>query len=175
MFVLGIDPGLSRCGYGVVTRRGGSLVAVAGGVVSTAPSMPLPDRLRTLSDELRSLVAEYRPAAVVVERVFFQVNARTAMATGQAAGVALVAAAESGCEVAQYTSNEVKQALVGYGSATKDQVQRMVASLLGLAAPPSPPDVADALALAICHVTTMPLRAAVAAASAGALGTGGTP
>ena len=92
MFVLGIDPGLSRCGYGVVTRRGGSLVAVAGGVVSTAPSMPLPDRLRTLSDELRSLVAEYRPAAVVVERVFFQVNARTAMATGQAAGVALVAA-----------------------------------------------------------------------------------
>src|ERR1019366_1310996 len=158
MFVLGIDPGLSRCGYGVVPRRGGSLVAVAGGVVSTAPSMPLPDRLRTLSDELRSLVAEYRPAAVVVERVFFQVNARTAMATGQAAGVALVAAAESGCEVAQYTSNEVKQALVGYGSATKDQVQRMVASVLGLSEPPRPPDVADALALAACHLTTQPLR-----------------
>ncbi len=165
MFVLGIDPGLSRCGYGVVTRRGGSLVAVAGGVVSTAPSMPLPDRLRTLSDELRALVAEYRPSAVVVERVFFQVNARTAMATGQAAGVALVAAAESGCEVAQYTSNEVKQALVGYGSATKDQVQRMVASLLGLSEPPSPPDVADALALAACHLTTQPLRRAVAAAT----------
>ena len=163
MFVLGIDPGLSRCGYGVVTRRGGSLVAVAGGVVSTAPSMPLPDRLRTLSDELRSLVAEYRPAAVVVERVFFQVNARTAMATGQAAGVALVAAAESGCEVAQYTSNEVKQALVGYGSATKDQVQRMVASVLGLSEPPRPPDVADALALAACHLTTQPLRRVAAA------------
>ena len=165
MFVLGIDPGRSRCGYGVVTRRGGSLVAVAGGVVSTAPSMPLPDRLRTLSDELRSLVAEYRPAAVVVERVFFQVNARTAMATGQAAGVALVAAAESGCEVAQYTSNEVKQALVGYGSATKDQVQRMVAAVLGLSEPPRPPDVADALALAACHLTTQPLRRAVAAAT----------
>ncbi len=167
MFVLGIDPGLSRCGYGVVTRRGGSLAAVAGGVISTEPSVPLPDRLRTLFDELRALVVEFRPDAVVVERVFFQVNARTAMATAQAAGVALVAAAESECHVAQYTSNEVKQALVGYGSATKEQVQRMVASVLGLTEPPRPPDVADALALAACHLTTQPLRAAVAAATGG--------
>ncbi len=165
MFVMGIDPGLSRCGYGVVTRRGGSMVAVAGGVISTEPTVPLPDRLRTLSDELRGLVAEFRPEAVVVERVFFQVNARTAMATAQAAGVALVAAAESGCQVAQYTSNEVKQALVGYGSATKEQVQRMVAQVLGLDEPPRPPDVADALALAACHLTTQPLRQAVAAAT----------
>jgi len=164
MFVLGIDPGLSRCGYGVVTRRSGALVAVAGGVISTEATMPLPDRLRTLSDELRALVAEFKPESVVVERVFFQVNARTAMATGQAAGVALVAAAESGCQVAQYTSNEVKQALVGYGSATKEQVQRMVASVLGLDEPPRPPDVADALALAACHLTAQPLRRAVAAA-----------
>jgi crossover junction endodeoxyribonuclease RuvC len=165
VFVLGIDPGLSRCGYGVVTRRDGSLAAVAGGVISTEPSVPLPDRLRILAVELRSLVAEYKPWAVVVERVFFQVNARTAMATGQAAGVALVAAAESGCEVAQYTSNEVKQALVGYGGATKEQVQRMVAAVLGLAEPPHPPDVADALALAACHLTMQPLRKAVAAAT----------
>ena len=168
MFVLGIDPGLSRCGYGVVTRRGSTLSAVAGGVVSTAPEMPLHLRLRVLSVELRALVAEYRPAAVVVERVFFQVNARTAMATGMAAGVALVAAAQSGCQVAQYTSNEVKQALVGYGAATKDQVQRMVASVLGLAEAPRPPDVADALALATCHLTIQPLRRAVAAATEGA-------
>jgi crossover junction endodeoxyribonuclease RuvC len=167
VFVLGIDPGLSRCGYGVVTRQGGSLAAVAGGVISTEPSVPLPDRLRILADELRALVGEFKPGAVVVERVFFQVNARTAMATGQAAGVALVAAAESGCEVAQYTSNEVKQALVGYGSATKDQVQRMVAAVLGLAEPPHPPDVADALALAACHLTMQPLRKAVAAATGG--------
>jgi len=97
------------------------------------------------------------------------------MSVGQVSGLALAAAAAAGCVVVEYTANEVKQAVVGYGSATKDQVQRMVASLLGLAAPPSPPDVADALALAIFHVTTMPLRAAVAAASAGALGTGGTP
>ena len=166
MFVLGIVPGLSRCGYGVVSRRDGGLAAVAGGVISSPPTMPLPERLRTLSDELRALVAEYRPDAVVVERVFFQVNARTAMATGQAAGDAQVAAAESGCEVAQYTSNEVKQAVVGYGSATKEQVQRMVAQVLGLAEPPRPPDVADALALAACHLTTHSLQRAVARATA---------
>ncbi len=164
MFVLGIDPGLSRCGYGVVTRRGSALAAVAGGVISTGPTVPLPDRLATLAAELRALVSEFRPDAVVVERVFFQVNARTAMATGQAAGVALMTASEAGCEVAQYTSNEVKQALVGFGGATKEQVQRMVASVLALPEPPRPPDVADALALAACHLTTLPLRRAVAAA-----------
>lgn len=168
MFVMGIDPGLSRCGYGIVVRQGSAMSAVAGGVVSTAPTVPLPDRLHVLFDELRALVVEYKPTAIVVERVFFQVNARTAMATGQAAGVALVAAAESGCDVAQYTANEVKQALVGYGGATKEQVQRMVASVLGMAEPPRPPDVADALALAVCHLTTLPLRRAVAAATGGA-------
>ncbi len=164
MFVLGIDPGLSRCGYGVVERAGAALRPVAGGVVATAPDTPLPDRLHTLWRELVSLVEEHHPGAVVVERVFFQVNARTAMATGQAAGVALVAAAAAGVPVAQYTANEVKQALVGYGGATKAQVQQMVAAVLGLATPPHPPDVADALALAVCHLTTEPLRRAVAAA-----------
>ncbi len=165
MFVLGVDPGLSRCGYGVVTRSGGDLRAVAGGVITSPHTMPLPERLLLLTRELRALVSEYSPETVVVERVFFQVNARTAMATGQAAGVALVAAAEAGCAVAQYTANEVKQALVGYGGATKDQVQRMVASVLGLDAPPRPPDVADALALAACHLTSQSLRRAVTLAT----------
>ncbi len=119
--------------------------------------MPLPDRLRTLSDELRALVAEFRPDAVVVERVFFQVNARTAMATGQAAGVALVAAAEAGCEVAQYTSNEVKQALVGYGGGHQGPGPAHGRLGAGPAEPPRPPDVADALALAACHLTTSSL------------------
>ncbi|MHB1518539.1 MAG: crossover junction endodeoxyribonuclease RuvC [Acidimicrobiales bacterium] len=167
MFVLGIDPGLSRCGYGVVTRQGPELRAVSGGVISTLPAEALPDRLGVLARELRLLMSEFRPDAVVVERVFFQVNARTAMATGMAAGLALAAAAEAGCEVAQYTSNEVKQALVGYGSAGKEQVQRMVASVLGLPDPPSPPDVADALALAACHLTGGSLRRAVASATTG--------
>jgi len=166
VFVLGIDPGLSRCGYGVVRQHGSHLSATAGGVITTDPATPLPDRLNELFRELRGLVAEVRPNAVVVERVFFQTNARTAMATGQAGGLALVAAAETGCEVAQYTANEVKMAVVGFGGATKDQVQRMVAALLDLPEPPRPPDVADALALALCHLTAQPLRRAIAEASA---------
>jgi crossover junction endodeoxyribonuclease RuvC len=165
MFVLGIDPGLSRCGYGVVTPggRSGVLVARSAGVIETDPAAPLPERLAILQGELARLMVEFRPDVVVVERVFFQVNARTAMSVGQASGLALAAASSAGAEVAQYTANEVKQAVVGYGAATKDQVQRMVASVLRLGAPPRPPDVADALALAICHLTSLPLRRAVAA------------
>jgi len=139
-------------------------VAISAGVIETDPEAPLPERLWTLQRELRELMEELVPDVVVVERVFFQVNARTAMSVAQASGMALAAAAERGCEVVQYTANEVKQALVGYGAATKDQVQRMVASVLGLPEPPRPPDVADALALAICQLTAMPLRRAVAAA-----------
>ncbi|MGH9189336.1 MAG: crossover junction endodeoxyribonuclease RuvC, partial [Acidimicrobiales bacterium] len=122
MFVLGIDPGVSRCGYGCV-KGGSRLDVVAVGVVTTPPSDPLPSRLASLDAELRQLLDELRPDVVAVERVFFQVNARTAMSVGQASGLALAAAAGRGCEVAQYTPNEVKQAVVGYGSATKAQVQ----------------------------------------------------
>jgi crossover junction endodeoxyribonuclease RuvC len=166
MFVLGIDPGLSRCGYGLVGRSEGdsALRARAAGVVETDPAAPLAERLLVLHTELNSLIGELRPQVVVVERVFFQVNAKTAMSVGQASGLALLAAAAAGCEVAQYTSNEVKQGLVGYGAATKEQVQRMVAQVLGLGVVGGPPDVADALALAVCHLTTVPLRRAMAAA-----------
>ncbi len=156
MFVLGIDPGVSSCGYGCVTGHGDELSAVAAGVITTEAAAALPERLADLAAELRALISELSPAAVAVERVFFQTNARTAMSVGQASGLALVAAAEAGCAVAQYTSNEVKQAVTGYGSATKEQVQRMVAILLGLEEPPAPNDVADALALAICHLTVAP-------------------
>lgn len=158
MFVLGIDPGLSRCGYGAVRREASGPRAVAGGVVRTDTVLAVPERLRLLHGELRALVLELRPDAVVVERVLFQTNARTAMAVGQAAGVALLVAADAGCPVAQYSANEVKMAVVGYGAATKDQVQRMVGAVLGLAEPPRPPDVADALALAICHLGAGGLR-----------------
>jgi crossover junction endodeoxyribonuclease RuvC len=168
MFVLGIDPGLSRCGYGLVGRgeSDGALRAKAAGVLETDPASPLPARLVVLHTELGSLMAELRPDVVVVERVFFQVNVRTAMSVGQASGLALLGAASAGCEVAQYTANEVKLALVGCGAATKDQVQRMVAQVLGLKGMEGPPDVADALALAVCHLTTVPLRRAVEAAEA---------
>lgn len=171
MFVLGIDPGLSRCGYGLVASAGGAtspgaLRAVAAGVLETDPAAPLPARLRCLRDELARLMSEHRPDVVAVERVFFQVNARTAMSVGQASGLALAEAAAAGCEVAQYTSNEVKQALAGWGAADKGQVRRMVAAVLGAQSVPGPPDVADALALALCHLFGAPVRRAVAAASA---------
>lgn len=167
MFALGVDPGLSRCGYGLVRREAGhALRACAAGVVETDPDEPLARRLLLLHGELGSLMAELRPDVVVIERVFFQVNARTAMAVGQASGLALVAAAAAGCEVAQYTANEVKQGLVGYGAATKGQVQHMVAQVLGTGALEGPPDVADALALAVCHLSALPVRRAVEAALA---------
>lgn len=162
MFVLGVDPGLSRCGYGAVARgTDGSLHAGVAGVIETDPGTDVPERLHLLQRELWSLLAEVRPSVVVVERVFFQVNARTAVGVCQASGLALAAAAEHGCRVAQYSANEVKQALVGYGSATKIQVQKMVASVLRLGSPPRPPDVADALALAVCHLSGAGLRAAL--------------
>jgi crossover junction endodeoxyribonuclease RuvC len=162
MFVLGIDPGLSRCGYGCVEADGRGGKAVAVGVLTTPPSDPLPQRLAALDADLRSLLADLKPDAVAVERLFFQVNARTAMAVGQASGLVLAAAARHGCEVAQYTPNEVKQAVAGYGAAPKEQVTRMVQALLGLAAPPRPADAADALALALCHLASAPLRARLA-------------
>lgn len=165
--MLGVDPGLSRCGYGAVARVRGGLVLASAGVIRTPPSDPLASRLCSLLGELRRLLAERRPDVVVVERVLFQANARTAMGVGQASGVALVAAAEAGCTVVQYSPNEVKQAVTGYGSAGKEQVQRMVQALLRLPERPRPPDVADALALAVCHLTGTGLRAAVAAAGGG--------
>ena len=162
MFVLGIDPGLSRCGYGCVEANGRGGRAVAVGVMTTPPSEPLAGRLAALDTEFRALLAELRPDAVAVERLFFQANARTAMAVGQASGLVLAAAAQAGCEVAQYTPNEVKEAVAGYGAAPKEQVQRMVQALLNLPEPPRPPDAADALALALCHLATAPLRARLA-------------
>ena len=138
---------------------------MSAGVIVTDPTWDLPARLQVVHEELRALVQDFEPDVMAVERVFFQVNARTAMSVGQVSGLALVAASDAGCEVVQYTSNEVKQAVVGYGSATKRQVQRMVASSLSLQTLPHPPDAADALALALCHLATLPLRRAVAAAS----------
>ena len=164
MFALGIDPGLSRCGYGAVEQRGGSLRAVAVGHLSPPPDQALSQRLGTLLGDLQDLVAELNPDVVVVERVLFQVNARTAMSVGQASGLALAVAAQAGCPVVQYSPNEVKQAVTGYGSATKGQVQRMVQVLLGLAEPPKPADRADALALAVCHLSGARLQAAAAVA-----------
>jgi crossover junction endodeoxyribonuclease RuvC len=165
MFVIGIDPGLSRCGYGAVREEAGHPVAVVSGVLTTPPANPLEQRLAELLKELRLLFARLSPDVVVVERVLFQANARTAMSVGQASGLALAAAAELGVPVVQYSPNEVKLAVTGWGNAGKDQVQRMVQALLDLPEKPTPPDRADALALALCHLAGAPLARAVARAT----------
>jgi crossover junction endodeoxyribonuclease RuvC len=164
MFVLGIDPGVSRCGYGAVRQEGGQPEAVISGVLTTPVNDPLEQRLAQLMQELRLLVARLGPEVVVVERVLFQANARTAMSVGQACGLALAAAGELGVPVVQYSPNEVKQAVAGWGGAGKQQVQRMVQALLDLPEIPAPPDRADALALALCHLATAPLARAVSRA-----------
>jgi crossover junction endodeoxyribonuclease RuvC len=156
--VLGIDPGLSRCGYGALRRDGHRMVPVAYGVLRTVPSVSLPERLAQLQTDLDALLDDLRPDAVAVERILFQVNARTAITVGQASGLALAAAARRGIPVTHYSPNEVKLAVTGYGGADKAQVQAMVARLCSLASAPSPPDAADALALAACHLWSAPMR-----------------
>lgn len=154
MFVLGIDPGLSRCGYGCV-ESGRSPRAVAAGVITTGPARPRPLRLAELQSEISALVTDLGPSVVVIERVLFQRNTSTAMAVGQAAGVVMAVAAARGCDVIEYSPNEVKQAVAGWGGAGKDEVAVMVRTLLGLAAPLHPVDVTDALAVALCHLARL--------------------
>lgn len=163
MFVLGIDPGLSRCGYGVVERSGRRPRAVAAGVLRTDPALDVPHRLAILRDDVRALIAEHRPAVVAIERVLFQVNARTAIPVAQAAGVAMVEGVSAGAEVVEYSPNQVKQAVAGFGGADKAQIGRMVQTLLGIATPLRPADAADAVAIALCHLAHAPMRGRVAA------------
>ncbi|HVM15258.1 MAG TPA: crossover junction endodeoxyribonuclease RuvC [Egibacteraceae bacterium] len=150
--VLGVDPGLSRCGVGVVDGPAGNPTAVRVGVIRTPADAPTAERLAALHAEIVGLVAATRPDAVAVERVFFNANVRTAMGVGQAAGVVLLAAAQAGVAVREYTPTQVKAAVAGHGAADKAQVGYMVRALLHLADAPKPPDAADALALALCHL-----------------------
>ncbi len=154
MFVLGVDPGLTRCGYGLIEgsfEGVESFRAVRAGTIETNPDNRVEDRLRELHVELSSLLTETKPSAVVVERLFFQRNAKTAIAVAQASGVAIALAGIDGVAVRQFTSQEVKLAVTGYGAASKSQVQGMVARLCGLSDVPRPADAADALALAIAY------------------------
>jgi len=162
--VLGIDPGLTRCGYAVLQSSGHNVRAVALGVIRTPATDPLPQRLAALQRDLVALLFEFRPAAVAVEQVFFQTNVRTAMSVGQASGLALAEAAAHGCDVVQFTPNQVKDCVAGWGGADKKQVQRMVQTRLGLATAPQPADAADAAALALCYLAVAPMRRSVQAA-----------
>ena len=153
MRVLGVDPGLTRCGLGVVDGEPGRrLAAVHYDVVRTPASDDVAHRLLALEGQVSAWIATHRPDVVAVERVFSQHNVRTVMGTAQAAAVAITCAARSGIPVALHTPSEVKAAVTGNGRADKAQVGAMVTRLLGLDTPPKPADAADALALAICHV-----------------------
>lgn len=157
MFVLGIDPGLTRCGFGLVEgffEGGESFRAVRAGVLETDPALDVEQRLAQIHADMEELLNELRPDAVVVERVFFQRNAKTAIPVAQASGIAVGLAGSKGVSVRQFTAQQVKLAVTGYGAASKSQVQGMVAQLCGLAQVPEPPDAADALGLAITYFVT---------------------
>jgi crossover junction endodeoxyribonuclease RuvC len=165
--VLGVDPGLTRCGYAVLQMESAqSIRAIAIGVLRTPPDHALHDRLGEIHAEIESLLAEYRPHAVAIEQVFFQNNVRTAMGVGQASGIVLALAARAGCHVAQYTPSQVKNTIVGFGGATKDQIGVMVQQRLKLQSIPQPADAADAAAIALCHCTIAPFIASRDAAIA---------
>lgn len=152
---LGIDPGIATTGYGLVRLLDdGGMQAVSFGVFVTPPDMPVHRRLLLLHGDLTELLTNNHPDTCAVEKLFFQRNVSTAIAVGEARGVVMLAIAAAGLEVAEYTPNEVKQAVAGYGSAQKRQVQEMVRTLLGLPEIPKPDDAADALAVAITHLST---------------------
>jgi crossover junction endodeoxyribonuclease RuvC len=153
MLAIGIDPGTAITGYGFVQENeDGSLVVVDYGAILTTPDVLMPERLLELYNRLREQLLLHHPQCGAVEKLFFPRNVRTALAVGQARGVVFLALAECGIPVAEYTPLEVKQAVAGYGGADKNQVQQMVRAILDLPDIPRPDDVADALAIAICHL-----------------------
>jgi len=162
--VMGIDPGAANLGFGIVRVEGSHMVALDGGVVETTPDLPMERRLARIHGALRELIAWHEPKAMALEEVYFGKNVRSAMAVGQASGVAMLAAAEHGVGCFSYTPQAIKMAVCGSGAAGKGQVQKMVGTLLGLPEPPSPDHAADALAVAICHGGTDGRREAVAIA-----------
>ncbi|MGH8871617.1 MAG: crossover junction endodeoxyribonuclease RuvC [Acidimicrobiia bacterium] len=157
MFVLGIDPGLSATGYGVV-ESGHPPTAVLAGVIRTDPKASMAGRLAELFAGLTQVIEDARPDVVAVESIFTNQNLQTAISVGRASGVALLAAAHAGLKVSEYAPTAVKSAITGDGAASKTQIQQMVARLLRLAEPPKPADAADALAIALCHLRAAPLE-----------------
>ena len=162
MIVLGIDPGTANTGYGVVARQGGRMVALDGGVVQTSAASAPAARLASIHARVSELLDEHRPEAVAVEELYFGANVRSAFAVGQARGVVLLAAGQRGVPCWSYTPQQIKGSVCGSGRAAKDQVQRMVQTLLSLEALPKPDHAADALAVAICHANSAPMRRALA-------------
>jgi len=162
MLVLGIDPGTAITGYGLVSKEGDALTLVDYGTITTPQQTTLPQRLQTIYRELGEIVSQHHPSVVAVEKLFFSKNVRTALSVGQARGVVLLAVADAGVPLHEYTPLQVKQSVVGYGRATKEQIQQLVKMLLGLDFIPQPDDAADAIAVAICHIHSARLEAMLA-------------
>jgi crossover junction endodeoxyribonuclease RuvC len=163
--ILGLDPGTASTGFGVVSVTGNRFGALDYGVVATPSRMPLERRLEIVFAEISEILQAHRPEATAVEALFFNTNVSTALAVGHARGVALLACSQAGCEVFEYTPQQVKMAVVGYGKASKEQVMDMVKVLLGLREAPRPDHAADALGVAICHANTLGIRERVARAA----------
>ncbi len=161
--VMGIDPGAANLGFGIVRVEGNRMVALDGGVVETTAEEPMARRLERIHRALAELIAWHEPRALAIESVYFGKNVQSATAVGQASGVAMLAAAQGDVDCFSYTPQAIKMAVCGSGGAGKDQVQRMVGTLLGLPEPPTPDHAADALAVAICHGGSAGHRSAVAA------------
>jgi len=156
--ILGVDPGTAATGFGVIAVDGSRFRLLEYGVVETSSDQPLERRLAQIFEAITEVLARHSPQAAAVETLYFNTNARTALAVGEARGVALLACSRAGCAVFEYTPQQVKQAVVGYGKAGKYQVMEMVRVLLGLAETPQPDHAADALGLAICHANTSKLQ-----------------
>jgi crossover junction endodeoxyribonuclease RuvC len=152
MLVLGIDPGTLRTGYGLVEGDRDSVRPIGFGAIATSSKDQFPFRLQKIYDAVRELIESHRPEWVAVETPFLAKNVQSALKLGQSKGVALLAAMHGGIPIAEYTPTQVKSAVTGYGSADKGQIQEMVKRTLGLTELPQPPDIADALAIALCHI-----------------------
>lgn len=155
MRILGIDPGTGITGFGVIDAEGQNYKLVGAGVIRTPANSPLPERLETIFQELQSLIKEYKPDAMSVEKLFFAKNVTTAISVSHARGAVLLLGQQAGLEIAEYTPLQIKQALTGYGRADKQQMQEMVRVIMKLKDLPKPDDCADALAAAICHAMTI--------------------
>lgn len=162
--ILGIDPGLANTGWGIVFQQGPRLACLAYGCVSTPAQIELSQRLAKIHGQIGAVIERYQPSCVGIETVWFGQNITAAFATGQARGAALVACAQAGLEVGEFTPKQIKLAVVGAGGAEKEQVQYMVKQLLGLSAVPKPDHAADALAAAICYTTHQGFEGKVASA-----------
>ncbi len=151
MIILGLDPGTATTGYGIIEEKGGNLSLIDYGVILTKTDHTLEQRLEILYDQLSDIIDEYNPDEIAIEELFFSSNVKTAMSVGHARGVILLATQKAGIPMSEYTPNQVKNGICGYGGADKKQVQKMVQMLLKLSETPQPDDAADALAIAICH------------------------